>query len=266
MKARPTGRLLAELRPRATLKDHEVAAMWAVFRRYYDDVNEARFRDDLAGKHYVFLLKDSGDGSVQGFSTVQLYDQRIAGRRARAVYSGDTIVERAYWGQNALQRAFFFFLVREKLRRPHLPLYWFLISKGYKTYLLVARNFPHHYPRHDAAKDPARAERYRAVVEALAEKKFGAALHRASGTLRFDQCLGRLRNAVAPITEQELKDPAIRFFAEKNPGHEAGDELCCLAEVDLALVGFYTQKLVARTMRELTAKRPVPGLPRRVEE
>jgi hypothetical protein len=38
-----------------------------------------------------------------------------------------------------------------------------------------------------------------------------------------------LRSGVAEITEQRLRDPHVRFFAERNPGHASGDELCCIA-------------------------------------
>jgi hypothetical protein len=30
------------------------------------------------------------------------------------------------------------------------------------------------------------------------------------------------------VTAARLKDPAVALFASLNPGHVAGDELCCL--------------------------------------
>jgi hypothetical protein len=34
---------------------------------------------------------------------------------------------------------------------------------------------------------------------------------------------------VADITSARRRDPHVAFFERKNPGHQQGDELCCLA-------------------------------------
>ena len=39
---------------------------------------------------------------------------------------------------------------------------------------------------------------------------------------------------VADLTPQRLHDPYVRFFAERNPGHSDGNELCCLAPLTRA--------------------------------
>jgi len=41
-------------------------------------------------------------------------------------------------------------LLLAKIRTPGRRVYWFLISKGYKTYLLLARTFLGFLPRRDA--------------------------------------------------------------------------------------------------------------------
>jgi hypothetical protein len=43
----------------------------------------------------------------------------------------------------------------------------------------------------------------------------------------------RLLETTAPLTDAELADPDIRFFAEANPGHAEGDMLLCLCPLDL---------------------------------
>jgi hypothetical protein len=145
---RATGRLRASLAVPRDLDRRSRDAMWQLFTRYYADVRRSVFEADLDEKDHVILLRDEGDGSIRGMSTLKVYDHTIAGRRVRAVFSGDTIIDAAYWGQSALHWAFLGYLVRVKLRSPLTPVFWFLISKGYKTYLLLARNFPTHYPRH----------------------------------------------------------------------------------------------------------------------
>ena len=206
-----------------------------------------RFERDLLGKQHVILLFDAADDALQGFSTLEVYTRTLEGRTFAVVYSGDTIIAPGYWGQTALGVAFVRFVLACKLRRPILPLYWFLISKGYKTFFLLSHNFPEYWPRHDQPT-PARPA---AILSYLATDKFGGAFLPARGILHFDPPLGRLRAGVAPIEPALLADPEVRFFVEKNPGHEQGDELCCLGRIDLRMGLFYLSRLVRRGLRSL---------------
>ena len=79
--------------------------MWALFHRYYEDVSREAFERDLAAKSHVIELRDSGDGSLQGFSTLHTYRRAVEGRSIGVLYSGDTIIAQPYWGQTALQKA-----------------------------------------------------------------------------------------------------------------------------------------------------------------
>ena len=148
--------------------------------------------------------------------------------------------------------------MRCKLRSPLLPTYWFLIAKGYKTYLLLSRNFPEYWPRHDLPTPPWQ----QAILEALATEKFGDDWNPALGVVCHDEPLGKLRDSVAPISDSELQHPDIRFFTEKNAGHVHGDELCCLGRIDLALCRSYLLKLTLRTSRQATRHVRARFLPR----
>lgn len=239
---RPTGRLVSEVLPAAGLHPTAVDEMWRVFSKYYTDVRREVFERDLQRKTDVILLVDSGDRSLQGFSTIQVYEQAIDGRPFVAVFSGDTVIEESYWGQSALHATFVRYVLKVKLRNPLRPVYWYLISKGYKTYLLLARNFAHYYPRHDAATP--RFER--AIIDLLSRDKYGEAYVPDEGVLRFDECQGRLKQGIAPIDTGLLERPDIRFFVHKNPGHAMGDELCCLGRVDAGLVTRFTSRLIGK--------------------
>ena len=200
-------------------------AMWRLFERYYDGVSEATFQRDLDGKRQAILVRDP-DGAVQGFSTLTWSRGRHGGRRYLALYSGDTVLERAHWGDGALQRAFGAALVRLKLLHPADRAYWFLISKGYKTYLLLARNFPEHWPRRAAAMPAWEAS----LLDRLARERFGAGWDPATGIIRIPAG-GRLRSGIAPVEPRLMEDPAVAFFVAANPGHADGDELACLGRI-----------------------------------
>ncbi|MFT3711084.1 MAG: hypothetical protein QM817_25940 [Archangium sp.] len=205
--------------------------MWTLFEKSYAGAERHTFERDLEEKQHIILLKDA-DGFVQGFST--LLKLEVPGTNALAVFSGDTIISPAFWGQTALQRAFIWYLHAQRAARKERPVYWFLITKGYRTYLLISRYFPNHWPRHDAPFPPAEAH----VLDALCSSKFGKAWNRESGLLEYADTPGavRLADDLADVPKRLLQDPDVKFFLSKNPRWAEGNELCCLARADDAFV------------------------------
>ena len=65
------------------------------------------------------------------------------------------------------------------------------------------------------------------ALDAFAGPRYGAAYD--GRVVRNDARQYRLRAGVSDLTPDRLRDPHVRFFAEQNPGHASGDELCCLA-------------------------------------
>jgi len=202
--------------------------MWTLFESAYTGARRDGFERDLSEKHHVIVLKDAS-GTVQGFST--LLKLEVEG--ACVVFSGDTIVSPGFWGQTALQRAFIWYLMAQRHARPDRPVYWFLITKGYRTYLLISRYFPNHWPRHDAPFPPKEG----VLLDVLCHGKFGEAWDGAAGLLRYaGQETVRLADGLADVPKRLHDDPDVRFFLEKNPRWAEGDELCCLARADDAFV------------------------------
>lgn len=250
-----SGVLVARTVPVPALDEATREAMWGLFSRHYEGVTRAGFEADLAEKRQAILARDAGDGSVQGFSTLTWDLHEHEGRRFVALFSGDTIVAPGYWGQRALQNEFGRSFTRLKLRRPFTPLYWFLISKGYKTYLLLSRNFPEHWPRHDA---PTPAWE-RGALDLLARARFGDAWRPDEGILRFGPDAPRLREGVAPLDEETLAAADVRFFHERNPGHARGDELACLGRIRTTLWLRYLAKGLRRRARRAAGRRAWPA-------
>jgi hypothetical protein len=245
-----SGRLQACTVPVASLTAADVEGMWALYEANYAGVSRERFVGDLLAKDHVFVLRDGGD--LRGFSTVVREHRTLAsGRRAVVVFSGDTVIERAYRGQSALQWAFFLYIARTKLQWPGRLVVWFLISKGYKTWLLLARNFPCHWPRRDVAT-PTWA---RALIDDLATDRFGPAYEPARGVLRADGT--RLKPEVAPV--DAVDDPDVAFFVRANPGHADGDELCCIGVVDARLVATWPWRVTRRHARRRASRSTDPG-------
>ncbi len=221
---RPSRGLQARVRRVRSLTLRELGAMWALFETSYAGARREAFEADLREKDHVIVLKDAS-GQVQGFSTLL----KLESAGACVVFSGDTIITPGFWGQTALQRAFIWYLMVQRQVKPGRPVYWFLITKGYRTYLLISRYFPNHWPRHDAAFPKAEG----ALIDTLCRGKFGAAWDERAGLLRYAGADAvRLTDALADVPKRLLDDPDVRFFLAKNPRWAEGDELCCLARAD----------------------------------
>ncbi len=114
-------RLTASIVSVADLRTEDKARMFALMQKYYDAVTEETFRDDLARKDAVILLRDQS--TLQGFSTLVSLQVKPDHKTVYGVFSGDTVIEKQYWGQRALGKAFLRYLFREKLKRPFSLLY-----------------------------------------------------------------------------------------------------------------------------------------------
>jgi hypothetical protein len=219
--------LEARIVARRDLTPAAIDEAYALFASVYEGTDRARFVRDLSEKQWVVLLHDRETGALRGFSTVLLRDITTSRGPAKLFFSGDTVVHPAYWGQKVLQLATARLLLSLKLREPRRPLYWFLISKGYRTYLLLANNFPRSIPR---CSLPEEGE-LRGLLNEVARERFGDAYDTSTGIIRNSGEHEYVRSGVAPVSETVLRNRHVRFFVERNPRHAAGDELACLAVV-----------------------------------
>ncbi len=254
MGTKMTGRVV----PIARVSETQRRQMYAVFERYYEAVDFETFERDLASKDYVILLFDGG-GTIGGFSTMKHLELHRDGKLHRGLFSGDTVVAEEFWGQRVLGRLFLRHLLLQKLKRPLEPYWWFLISKGYKTYLLMANNFAEHYPRFEG-QTSAEAQ---ALLDGFAATLYPNDYRRERGTIEFDQSHGQLKRGIAGITSEMLGNPRIQFFQERNPGWSQGHELACIARMTLAMPAYYAAKAVIKKWGRLGHRlAPLPPVAR----
>jgi hypothetical protein len=223
-------RLAGVVVPGARVTLAERREMYALLRTYFAGTTRARFEADLREKESVILLREAASGRIQGFSTLMRLAVRVDGREIVAFFSGDTIVDRGFWGETALSRVWgetvFPEADRTSAERPGTAVYWFLICSGYKTWRFLPVFFREFYPSPDAAIPPAVGR----LMDTLGTMKFGSQYDPSARVVRF-AAAAPLRPGVAEITAGRLRDPRIAFFARMNPGHLRGDELACLAEL-----------------------------------
>jgi len=225
----------------------QITRMFHIMDAYYADFTEAQFRADLAAKDEVILLHDD-NGAIVGFSTLLARPMWVNGRKIISLYSGDTVLEKAYWGNGALAAAFGLYMIRLRLKHFFTPAYWFLMSKGYKTYLLMTNNFLYYFPRFDRPT-PREAQN---LISAFYGEHFAGRFDARTGLVTALKQSGHLKLAVADIEPRLLAHPRIKFFSDRNPGWQNGDELACVARVSLLVpIKFALKRLWRLTKTEV---------------
>ena len=217
--------LTGEVRRIVDVSHRERNEMLRLMQGFYKNATKGKFESDFFQKDWVILARHPDDGRIQGFSTQMVYSVQTDDRTIRVLFSGDTIIHPNYWARNPLARLWGQ-LALALIDDPSTgPLYWFLISKGYKTYRFLPVFFREFFPRYDC-DTPTWAAR---LIKEIAVQRFNTAYDSSQGVIRGNENACRLRESVADVTPDRCKDPHIEFFAKINPGHTLGDELCCLA-------------------------------------
>jgi hypothetical protein len=215
------------------------------------------FLGDLEKKAGAFLIRRKSDDLLVGFSTLGIYRLQLDGQVVKGLFSGDTIISKAYWGSRALQTAFAWKVLREALKNPFTRQYWLLISKGYKTYLLLSRNFHEFYPRRDARPQDLRLK---PLVESYCETLFPGKLDRETMLLDFGDGANCLKDGVAEVDGHlQALDPDVRFFEQRNPSWRRGTELPCIGRADLSSVAMLLPRYLLKAaglLRRCPAARP----------
>lgn len=217
--ARLHGRTVA----RRLLTDADARGMYALLSSFFSGVDDGTFAQDLGEKSHVILLEDD-DGMLRGFSTLLVYDTRTAGADATVVYSGDTIVDREWWGSPALAVSWLRAAWGLTSGARAGSVYWLLLTSGFRTYRFLPVFWREFYPRFDGSSEP------KALVDALAHERFGDRYDRTAGIVRFARpqvLVPELLGVPAGRTD----DPHVDFFLARNPGYVHGDELVCVTNI-----------------------------------
>jgi len=208
------------------LDTNVIENMYQLYSSYYGGANRSLFLRDLQKKDQVIILGDT-EGKVLGFTTIVTLKTLFEGERVCAIFSGDTIVHHDYWGKNDLAQEWIKLAGQIKYANPTLPLYWFLIVKGHRTYRYLSVFSQEYFPAPGVETTPY-AQR---LMDHLADQMFGPYYDKERGILSFQESQGHLHEDWAKIPEKDLKLAEVKFFLEKNPGYKKGDELVCLCEL-----------------------------------
>jgi hypothetical protein len=218
-------RLIGRIAAREEVTSEEREQMFALMDRYYAGMRRDAFDADLDEKQWVIQILDPVAGTVRGFSTQKLLRASRDGGWILALFSGDTIVDRECWSGNPLAQLWGRFALSLIDAHAGQEFYWFLITKGFRTYRFLPLFFHEFYPR-ARVSTPLWAKQ---TIDLVASDLFPAAYDAKLGVVRGGETSCRLRPGVGEVNEGRITNADVRFFIQSNPGHACGDELCCLA-------------------------------------
>jgi hypothetical protein len=199
--------------------------MFELMNCYYENSHRGDFDKDLSEKNYVILLQPECSSEIIGFSTVKHFIHPNGSEDYGVVFSGDTIIDKAYWGSLVLPVAFGKLLFSIKEQNPGKKLYWMLISKGVRTFKYLTTFFNEYYPCY-REETPTIIEE---LMNSLGARKFPDSYNSENGIIEANSHSQYLKDEFQGNPSNKIK-PEIKFFFDKNPGYYKGDELLCLAE------------------------------------
>jgi hypothetical protein len=215
----------SQIIPVKELNPLQIRTMYGLLELHFANTTWDRFCEDLLEKTWVILLQDAG--KLVGFSTQHFYEINFEGEILQIVFSGDTLIDPTHWGSPELQWTFARLLEKTRIESPNRRLFWFLISKGFRTYRIMSIYFREFFPRYDAATP----DWHHRLLNHLAHSRFPTAFREDRGILDFHGQSQFLKSHLAFVPEGKSEaNPHVRFFLNANPGWKRGDELVCLAE------------------------------------
>jgi hypothetical protein len=232
-----------QILPVPRLDETKRDAMAALYFSSYDGSSAEIFQADLEEKDEVILLYSNNE--LAGFTTLRIFKHHWQGQPIQIVYSGDTIVAPKHWGQQNLAFAWISRMGKIKQQTPDMPLYWFLLVKGHRTYKYLSvfgKSFFPHWSQDRSDLKP--------LADALAANKFGDAYNPATGIVEFPTSRGHLKPQIAEATAEEMTKEATRFFLARNPGYRRGHELVCVCELELRNMKPLTARIFLRTLNK----------------
>ncbi|OFZ48188.1 MAG: hypothetical protein A2504_17320 [Bdellovibrionales bacterium RIFOXYD12_FULL_39_22] len=218
------------------LSDEQISEMFSLFHLYYDDISPDLFFNDLKEKSHVLMIYH--ERRVVGFSTMLRKKFSTPNISITSLFTGDTVVRKDFWGSKALQRAFFWYILETKLIYFWRPMYWFLISKGYKTYLMMVTNFNESYPRRERqTPDDVKELQDRYYLD-----RYGCFYNKNLDIIDFKASKGSVKADFHDLSERMKINPDVLYFLQRNPRFADGVELACICKISFMDFFFHLQK------------------------
>jgi hypothetical protein len=226
------------------LTQASLGRMFLIMEQNYSSISRISFDKDLENKQFIGVLTDNNK-VIQGFTTYAINPYETGTPEYNILFSGDTIISPEYWGSQELVKGWCKTVGGLIAGSPEKKWYWFLLSKGHRTYMYLPLFFEKYYPAYDKVKE---ADLF-PIINACANNMYGESWDPSKKVIAFEKSHGELKKIHSETTFKKVKSsPHISFFLERNPGFEKGDELTCMAELNVDNMRRFAKSIVIEGM------------------
>jgi hypothetical protein len=181
----------------------------------------------LLSYKYAIMAREKKDGSLRGVTLLGVDRKELNGVKFTLIRLGLSFFENYYRGGPLLYYVFAYHIMKEMILHPLTPL--FVIGKAfsYKSYLILCKTISRAYPKYNTeTTDFARSllNNY-----GMSVKFPGEEYDPETFVLKREKTA--IKKGVAVLQPDDLKDPHIKFFVDRNPGWVKGHQLLSTGEI-----------------------------------
>jgi hypothetical protein len=236
--------------PRASIRIVPVSSIdvrgwdeiWRLTSRFYA-ADRSYVERRLKAVQHLALLRARPGRQLVGMAAIEEDLLTFEGRRTVVTFTSHTVLDPRYRGQNLLQRVGLRRMLRTWLDHPLKRKVWAFDSGSARGYLLLPRNWPVFWPRHDVPT-PGWEARF---MSEYGSRKYGSSWQGDGIVQRVPQ--KRLLPLAGPLHGVVLSDPHVQYFLQRNPGHAEGDTLFCMVPLTLGNCWGLLRNMLARWLR-----------------
>jgi len=217
--------LINQIIPIGEVSQSQKLRMYNLYSENYNHTSKELFFSDLANKQFVIMVFDESH-EIQGFSTAGINPKNCGTQNYNILFSGDTIISPEHWGTQELLKGFMTLVGKLLASDKEKEWYWFLISKGHRTYMYLALFFKAYYP-HVKKTDP----KLKHILNEVASKMFPESWLPEKDLIVFPEKMGELTPELAKGSFNKTHNKHVAFFLEKNPHFYRGEELACITSL-----------------------------------
>ena len=211
------------------------------------EVSIQQFHLILRSYKYAVMCRDRTDGSLRGFMVLDIDNTKeINGRKYALMQTDLWFFQNDYSGGPFLYYVTAYYLLKQMILHPFTPLYIVVRALTYKSYIAFCHNLTKGYPRYDLEMPQYAKDLINKFVEGFNGPS--DIFDRETSVYKRERSKIK-QGAVAELTEKDLQDPHIKFFAERNPGWTKGHQLICLGELSWKDLVWVAWKAVTRARR-----------------
>lgn len=211
--------------------------LWDIFTKSYDlsfyDFTEKQKTLDK------YALYFNSENQLIGYTGIRDCSFKIEKKNYRAIYFGQTVIEKEYRGKNLIQNTVIKLLAKHFIGLKQSKLIIWNDSLSYRPYLVMAKNLKNYYPNKNLSHKAKDIE----IRNTLGNRYYKESFCSSTGTVFKDQVI--LKENELTLSSKDLNDPHIQYYVSLNPNYEKGHGLITFCHAEFGNLFYYLKKRIA---------------------